>query len=109
MVRIFAFGLALLWPLTVAAQTSTQNSWDAVVAAARKEGKVVVLGPPNTEMRQALPAAFKARYGITMDYLGGRNAEAGARLRAERQAGVYSIDAVLSGIDSMSSLFYREK
>jgi iron(III) transport system substrate-binding protein len=109
MVRGFAFALALLWPLTVAAQTSAQNSWDAVLAAAKKEGKVAVLGPPNTQMRQMLPAAFKARYGITMDYLGGRNAEAGARLRAERQAGVNSVDAVLSGIDSMSSLFYREK
>jgi len=101
--------LALLWPLAAAAQTSAPASWDAILAAARKEGKVVVLGPPSGEIRQTLPAAFKARYGIALEYLGGRNAEAGARLRAERQAGVYSIDAVMSGIDSMTSIFYREK
>jgi iron(III) transport system substrate-binding protein len=106
---IFALALALLWPLAAAAQEGKQSSWDEILAAARKEGKVVVLGPPNADMRRELPTAFKARYGIALEYLGGRNAEAGARLRAERAAGVYSIDAVLSGIDSMTSIFYREK
>jgi iron(III) transport system substrate-binding protein len=109
MKKTFAFILALLWPLAAAAQTDPQGSWDEVLAAARKEGKVVVLGPPTTEMRRDMPAAFKVRYGITMEYLGGRTAEVVARLRAERHAGIYSIDNVLTGMDSMSGVFYKEK
>jgi iron(III) transport system substrate-binding protein len=109
MKQIFAFILALLWPLAAAAQSDSPRSWDEVLAAARKEGKVVVLGPPTTEMRRDMPAAFKARYGITMEYLGGRNAEAAAKMRAERQAGIYSIDNVMGGIDSMALLFHKEK
>jgi ABC-type Fe3+ transport system substrate-binding protein len=105
----FAFMFALLWPVAAAAQADAPRSWDDVLAAARKEGKVVVLGPASTELRQAMPAAFKARYGITMEYLGGRTGDQIAKLRAERQAGIYSADAVLSGIDSFSGVFYPEK
>ncbi len=101
--------LPLLWPLAAAAQMESNSSWGVVLAAAKAEGKVVVVGPPTAEMRQRVPATFKARYGITVEYLGGRSSDLTARLRAERNAGVYSVDAVLSGIDSMSSFFYREK
>src|SRR5689334_10137851 len=64
-----------------------KQSWDETVAAAKQEGKVVVSGPPSTELRKVLPAAFKARYGITVDYFGGRSTETSTRMRAERQAG----------------------
>jgi iron(III) transport system substrate-binding protein len=102
--------LVALSPLGAQAQTSDgQKSWDETLAAARKEGKVVVSGPPSAELRQAMPAAFKARFGIGMDYLGGRSAETAVRMRAERQAGIHSIDAILAGNDSMALIFYGEK
>src|SRR5262245_59917675 len=96
------------------AQTSMQSQdwqkqWDALVAAAKQEGKVVILAPPDQQVRRALPAAFKARFGITVDYLGGRSAESAARLRAERAAGVYTVDVALAGIQTMATIFYREK
>lgn len=102
--------LITLSPLSAAAQTSDwKKSWDETLAAAREEGKVVVSGPPSQELRRTLPAAFKARYGITVDYLGGRSTELATRLRAERQAGIHSIDLVLAGIQSMALTFHREK
>jgi ABC-type Fe3+ transport system substrate-binding protein len=103
------FILAMLWPLAAAAQAEAPHSWDDILAAARKEGKVVVLGPASAELRRTLPAAFKDRFGITMEYLGGRTGDQIVKLRAERQAGIYSADAVLSGIDSFSGVFYPEK
>jgi iron(III) transport system substrate-binding protein len=75
--------------------------WDALVAAARQEGKVVVYGPPTAEMRTNLPAAFKQRFGIEMEYNGQESGPFSARLASERAAGVYSADAVLAGSDSM--------
>lgn len=99
-----------LSPLGALAQTSDwQKSWDETLAAAKKEGKLVIAGPPSQELRQTMPAAFKARYGIGIDYLGGRSAETAVRMRAERQAGIHSIDAILAGNDSMALIFHREK
>jgi len=84
-------------------------SWDQLVAAAKREGKVVVTGPPDPQVRQELPAAFKARYGITVEYLGARTSDIAARLRAERSAGLYTIDVALSGIQTMATIYHREK
>jgi iron(III) transport system substrate-binding protein len=108
--RLVLLTLIALSPFSAAAQTSDwKKSWDETLAAAREEGKVVVSGPPSQELRKTLPAAFKARYGITVDYLGGRSTELATRLRAERQAGIHSIDLVLAGIQSMALTFHREK
>jgi len=107
------FGLlALIAMLPVSAGAENagwKQSWEETLAAAREEGKVVVSGPPSAELRKALPAAFKARYGIAIEYLGGRSTESAARMRAERQAGIYSIDVIFAGIQSMALTFYREK
>jgi ABC-type Fe3+ transport system substrate-binding protein len=55
-----------------------------------------------------LPAAFKARYGITVEYLGGSTSEQAVRLRAERSVGRYTVDVTLAGVQSMAA-FHREK
>ena len=50
-------------------------AWDKLVADAQREGTVVVKGPPHAELRKNIPAVFKQRYGITVEYLGGRTNE----------------------------------
>src|SRR4029450_3525537 len=77
-----------------------EKDWNAWVAAAKQEGKVTILAPPDPQVRQALPDAFKARFGITVEYLGGRSSESATKLRAERQAGIYTVDIALSGIQT---------
>ena len=86
-----------------------QKKWDETVAAARKEGRVVVAAPPDAEVRQALPAAFEARYGIRMEYLSGRGSDQANKLRRERSAGSYTVDAVVAGNQTMFSVLYGEK
>jgi iron(III) transport system substrate-binding protein len=102
---------AVLWPVSSMAQNASwKDSWEETLAAARAEGKVVVSGPPIPELRQALPAAFKARYGIALDYIGARaGADSATKMRAERQAGIYSLDVAFAGSQSMALFFYREK
>jgi iron(III) transport system substrate-binding protein len=82
------------------------QAWNALVDAARQEGKVVVKGPPAAEVRTELPKAFRARFGIELEYLGGPTGPFATQLTHERQAGVYSTDVVLSGADSMYTVFY---
>jgi ABC-type Fe3+ transport system substrate-binding protein len=86
-----------------------KKTWDETLAAAQKEGKVVVTGPPDSAVRQALPPAFKARYGITLEYMGGRSSEVAAKMRSERSAGIYSVDAMVGGLNTMATILYREK
>jgi iron(III) transport system substrate-binding protein len=100
--------LLTLVPDGMAQTPDWQKSWDALVAAARKEGKVVVSGPPSQQVRQALPAAFKERFGVTLEYLGGRGNDIGTRLRAERRAGIYTVDLMLAGSQTMATILYRE-
>jgi iron(III) transport system substrate-binding protein len=95
------------------AQTSApadwEQQWKQWIAGAQKEGKVVVVAPPDPQVRQALPAAFKKRFGITVDYLGGRSNESSVKLRTEKDAGFNTVDVALSGIQTMATIFYREK
>jgi iron(III) transport system substrate-binding protein len=88
---------------------SPAPGWDKLVADARSEGKVVIIAPPDPQVREALPAAFKAKYGITVEYLGSRSSDIAARLRTERAAGIYSVDVALSGLQTITSIFYAEK
>lgn len=67
--RAFLAGMAILLSCHAAfAQAAGwQKAWDEKLAAARKEAKVVVAGPPDTQVRQLLPAAFEARFDV-FDY-----------------------------------------
>ncbi len=90
-----------------AAQTAAAQ-WDDLIAAAKREGRVVVHGPAHPEVREALPAAFRARFGIQLEYFGGPASAAAVKLRAERGAGIYSADVTLAGIQTMATIFHRE-
>lgn len=94
-----------LWPGNAAQAAS---AWDELVAAAQREGTVVVTGPAHPEVREALPAAFKARFGVNLEYIGGPASAAAAKLKAERAAGIYTVDATLAGIQTMATILYRE-
>ena len=87
----------------------TSQAWDELIAAAKREGAVVVIGPAHPEVRQALPVAFKKQFGINVEYLGGPGGIAAARLRAERSAGIYSTDVTLGAIQTLATVFYQER
>jgi iron(III) transport system substrate-binding protein len=81
--------------------------WQALIAAARQEGKLVLGSSPTPETRRKLPAAFKERFGVDIEYLGGRSSDLQTRLRGERASGVYTVDVLISGADSSVSM-HRE-
>src|SRR4051794_32591958 len=72
--------------------------WDALVAAARQEGAVSVLGPPGQEYRRVLVDDFQQAYpGIKAEFTSGRIGDNWARLQAERAAGRYTFDVNVGG------------
>jgi iron(III) transport system substrate-binding protein len=106
--------LAVLLTLFVAhvqfalAQTDSgwKQKWDTTLGQAKKEGKVVVLGPPGDRIRQALTQGFaKAFPDISMEFSGARGGELATRVKAERDAGIYSVDIVINGTSTANAYF----
>jgi iron(III) transport system substrate-binding protein len=97
-------------PTTAPAQAgAAAPGWDQLVAAAQKEGKVVVSGPPAPDANTRIPAAFKQRFNIELEYLGGNSSQLASRLQAERAAGQYTIDVSLGGPDTVYGTFLTNK
>jgi iron(III) transport system substrate-binding protein len=94
-------------PAAVASPPAAQ--WDELVQAARREGRLVLSGPPTPAVRTELPAAFRRQYGIEIEYLGVRTGELMTRLDAERAAGQYTVDVLLTGASSLYNEGYPKK
>ncbi len=66
-ILLIAMSLGLLAPAAAIAQSS--QSWEQILAAAKKEGMVSVIGPQGSETRDALTLAFQKKYpDIRVDY-----------------------------------------
>jgi iron(III) transport system substrate-binding protein len=94
-------------PSLVLAQTppAWQQQWDNLVNAAKKEGKVVVFGPAGEIIRNALVDAFSKSFPtIALEYVGGRAAEGAAKVKIERDGGVFSIDVFIGGAVTLMEL-----
>ncbi len=75
-----------------AATKDFQATWDALVDAAKKEGKLAVNTFPGTGYRQAIDV-FTERYpGIAIDHTNMIAREVAARVIPEQKAGVYAFD-----------------
>jgi iron(III) transport system substrate-binding protein len=92
----------------VSTQTRAET-WDETVAAAKREGTLVVIGPAHEEVRKSLPVAFKNAYGIDVQYIGGPAGITATRLQAERSAGLYTADVGLAAIQTLANVFYQQK
>ncbi|HEY2989266.1 MAG TPA: extracellular solute-binding protein [Candidatus Binatia bacterium] len=88
---------ALLTGAVFAAAPAWQEEWERALEAAKKEGKVSVIGPPGADRRDALTIGFEKKYGISVDYHADSGAGILPRLSAERKAERYLWDVVVTG------------
>jgi iron(III) transport system substrate-binding protein len=90
-------------------QPAGQGDWDAVLAAARQEGRVVVSIPASAELRKDMEAAFEKRYpGIDLEPFAGRGTEAVQKIVSEAKGGIYYFDIHIGGTNSTLSLLKPE-
>ena len=95
--------LILAWMLLFAfagqpiAAAPGQEEWERVLQAAKKEGKVAIVGPTGADRRDALTIAFEKKYGIGIEYHADSGAGILPRLSAERKAERYLWDVVITG------------
>jgi iron(III) transport system substrate-binding protein len=79
------------------AASASQEEWERVVRSAKSEGKLSLIGPVGADRRDALTQGFESKYGIAVDYHPDAGAGIFPRLSAERKAGLYLWDVVISG------------
>jgi iron(III) transport system substrate-binding protein len=104
--------LFLLFAVTPMAHGQTadwQKTWDETLAAAKKEGKVVVLGQPSPAMRNEIIPKFTERYGIQVEHVAGQSSTTVPKIRTERSAGIYSTDVFMSNAGTSIGVLYAEK
>jgi iron(III) transport system substrate-binding protein len=83
-----------------------QQRWEAALAAAKSEAKVAVLGPPGDRIREAIMMSFAKSYpDISLEFTGARGGELATKIKAERDAGIYSVDVVISGTSTADAYF----
>ena len=94
-----AISLAFFFGLILSAQpaAASQDEWEKVLSKAKQEGRVDVMGPLGTDTRDALTQPFMKKYGITVDYFGGRGGQQSTRSGLERRAGRYLWDVFIGG------------
>ncbi len=86
-------------------QPTVSSEWDAIAAAARREGRVVLNGPPTADARDALTEGFQEKYPeITVEYDGQPGSAVPPKLLAERDAGLYRVDLIINGTTSQLDL-----
>ena len=88
----------------LSAKGDWKAKWEKILSEARKEGRVVVYGPPVAEARQGFIDNFQKAYpGITVDYLGMKGSETAGKLAGERRGGLYLVDLYIGGTTTVLS------
>jgi ABC-type Fe3+ transport system substrate-binding protein len=78
------------------------SDWDQLLAAAKREGKVVIVGPPGQIYRDGL-VDFQTRFpDIALEYSGQSGRDFNPRVLTERTAGQYLWDVLVGGPESVN-------
>lgn len=95
--RYFVAGVvALLIPVLVGRASAAE--WGRVLEAGKQEGKVVVIGPQGTDVRDGLTKGFQKKYpGIQVDFAGMAGNQVAPKLLNEIAAGRFATDLVVTG------------
>ncbi len=92
-------------PLEHEVKADWELKWEKTLAAARKEGRVVVYGPPLPEARRGLIEGFQKSYPeIAVEFMAMSGGELGPRIKAERRADLYNVDLVIGGTTTILTL-----
>ena len=92
------FGAALMMLAAATASAQTVPDWDAVIAAAKREGQVIVYSTyMSPKTHQAVGEAFERKYGIRVELLQ-RRGEIRERVRIEQASGRYLGDVLHTAI-----------
>src|SRR4249920_256159 len=96
--KIFLIAMSFSLLASAAAIAQSSQSWEQILAAAKKEGMVSVIGPQGSETRDALTLAFQKKYpDIRVELQSMAGTQIGPKLLNELAAGRNSTDVLITG------------
>jgi len=95
--RIYSLIITLVMIVVGYAPMAAADEWEKVLAAAKKEGTVSVIGPVGSDRHDLLTLSFEKKYGIKVDYWSDRGSGIGPKITAERNAGKFLWDVFIGG------------
>ncbi len=96
------FIASVFYSFPVIAGASESQEWEKIVAAAKKEGKVVVSIPTSAQLRKDLEAGFENQFpGIELQLNVGRGSSNIRKIIGENNAGVHTVDIHVGGTTSI--------
>ncbi|HEX9787396.1 MAG TPA: extracellular solute-binding protein, partial [Candidatus Binatia bacterium] len=104
MVAFFSFLAAAFLVANAGRAADAPDEWKKVLAAAKKEGKVVVGGPPTSVLRQKFKDTFEKRFGIDLELLSAPGPQNASRAMSEFKAGVKYFDVLHGGSGTLEPL-----
>ena len=100
---LLIFFLASTLPYTVRS-AEVQDDWRRLIDAGKKEGKVVVGGPPTAVLRKQFKETFESRFGIELELLSAPGPQNANRALSEFKAGVKFFDVLHGGSGTLQPL-----
>ena len=94
--RIAALIVFVVLP-SIGKTADAQTEWEKTLAAARKEGTLVVGVPASAELRKALESKFQEKFKISLELFPARGPENATRIINESTAGVRYFDILVAG------------
>ena len=108
MLKAIARCLAVVGAVLIApvgnSTAQSQSEWEKIVAAAKREGKVVAAISPSAELRRSLEEAFEKRFQIDAEFVLSEGGMAVRRTVDEHRAGIRYFDLHVGGTNSMMGL-----
>jgi len=81
-----------------AGNAAFDSKWKSLIAAAKKEGQLVIVDGPNVATGEGpVYQAFAKEYGLKLTQITGSPDEIVSRVLAERQQGLHTVDISLAG------------
>ena len=92
---------------TLSAADLFQVEWDALIAAAQEEGKLVVAGGGGVEPMEPIYEIFTEKFGVQVVLGRGSSREHAERILAEQSAGRFEVDVAHSGANSANTRYIK--
>jgi iron(III) transport system substrate-binding protein len=87
-----------------AAKPGTAEDWNALVAAAKKEGKLILIGPQGSDVRDSLVNSFQKLYPeIQIEFSGLAGSQVPPKVIAEQGAGQFLNDLNIAGAGNINA------
>lgn len=88
-------------PTAAPVKAGWETEWNKTLEMARKEGRVVVMGGSGVAALKGAVDTIKNKYGIALELTSARGEQIFSKITTERAAGIYGVDLILTGHNSM--------